>query len=251
MALDELGIDWKAEAAQLEGKKPDVSSAKVVEDTVAEPKKEDRGFAEDVLVHGVLGGVEQAGRGLYSTVKAGAELAGAELPELGKPLISEAEGITGQITRDVTQFGLGFVGGLGLLKAAGVATKLAPVAKEMVASAIGTGVVADPTAARLSNLIQKYPHLENPITEYLAQDDTDGTLESKFKASLEDVATTPVALVLFKAIKGLKAAGKGDDVTAKQMGDELHADLNAASVSPDAPATGKALNLDPNLPSNV
>ena len=234
MAADEFGIDWEqmGKAPGLAGPTPttpQVDSIQVDQPPASEsPSDEPSAVGEmgkDLLYRGVLGGVEQAARGTYSTVKAGVEAAGGSMPELPEQQIENPEGIAGQITRDVTQFGLGFVGGMGLLRAAGVAGKLAPVAKEILASGIGTGVVADPTAPRLSNLIQKYPALENPITEYLAADDEDGIAESKFKAALEDMMTTPAALMLFKTVKAARSALRGDEAEVAKLTDEITQDV--------------------------
>jgi hypothetical protein len=246
--IDDMGTDWDKVAAEADAKAKVQSTnavSSVEADPTATPSGEGRGFVEDVLVSGLAGGVEQAGRGVYSTVKGVAELAGAKLPDLGDPLIDKPEGIAASITRDVTQFGLGFVGGMGLLKVTGVAAKLAPVAKEIVASGVGTGIVADPTADRLSNLIQKYPALENPVTEFLATNEDDGIAMSKLKASLEDMMTTPVAMVMMKALTGVKHAIKGDKA-ALDVADEVAADLAKASVRPNAPTSG-TIELTPGL----
>lgn len=58
---------------------------------------------------------------------------------------------------------------------------------------------------RLSNLIEEYPHLENPITAYLAADPNDAKAEAVFKQALEGVATGVLFDSLFAGIKALKA----------------------------------------------
>lgn len=246
--MDDLGINWDEVAAEAaaESKKRQASEASAATvDPTAQAQVEhadERNFFQDMSVNGILGGVEQAGRGVYSTVKGAAEVAGAELPDLGDPIIDKPQGLAASITRDVTQFGLGFVGGMGVLKATGAAAKLAPVAKELIASGIGTGVVADPTAPRLSNLIQKYPALENPITEFLAQDDKDGIAASKLKATLEDMMFAPLAMGLTKALVGLKHAMKGDAKAAHALADEVAQDLAQA---------GAKVDVSPNISTSV
>ncbi len=238
MAADEFGIDWDA-AGSVEHK-PDVSSVNTETPASAPAPEGGSGIVEDLLLHGVVGGVEQAGRGVYSTVKAGADAVGLDMPDLGEPLVGEAESVPAQIVRDVTQFGLGFVGGMNLLRVTGAAAKLAPFAKEIIASGLGTGLVADPTAPRLANLIQKYPWLENPVAEYLQQDDTDGIAESKFKAALEDMMVTPAAMGLFKTVKALKSALKGDHIEAGKLADEIVQDSKGAT---DVAAKGVDIEL--------
>ncbi len=224
--------DYREYTEYLEPEEPKVDVTAVQVDQPAQEKPEEEGtnYFSDILVRGIGGGVEQAARGTYSTVKAGADALGADLPEMGEAGIDAPESIAGQVVRDVTQFGLGFVGGMGLLRATGAAAKLAPYAKEILASGLGTGVVADPTAPRLANLIQKYPWLENPVTEYLQQDDADGVAESKFKATLEDMMLTPAAMALFKTVKAMKNALKGNDAEAGKLADELAQDLRGINA---------------------
>jgi len=233
--MDEYGVEAGAAASTPDVSSVNVDPAQVPSERPAEEPNPDGNLGTDILYRGLVGGAEQAARGTYSTVKAVGDAVGAKLPDLPEESLVEApEGIAGQITRDVTQFGLGFIGGMNLLKIGGMATKLPAVAKEILASGIGTGVVADPTAPRLSNLIQKYPFLENPVTEYLAQDDKDGVGESKFKAALEDMMMTPAALVLFKTVKALKNALKGNGDEATKLSDEILQDARGVNSMDDA-----------------
>lgn len=232
MATDEFGIDW-GDAAAAPQPTPTVGN---VEATSHTPTDETAPSAvgemgKDILYRGVLGGIEQAGRGVAETVRAGANAVGADLPDLPDQTIEAPESAAGQIVRDITQFGLGFVGGMNLLRVTGAAAKMAPVIKEIVASGVGTGIVADPHAPRLANLIQKYPYLENPITEYLATDDSDGVGESKFKAALEDMLITPAAMTLFKTVKGIKSALSKDGDEAQRLAGEIVQDAKLGADS--------------------
>ena len=165
-------------------------------------------------------GIEDAGRGLIQT---GAGLLGQEDPMKDVPhVFDKPKGIVNQIAKDVVQFGIGLVGGMRALEGIGVAQKLAPVAKEVAASAVGTSAVADPNADRLSNLVQNYPILENPITDFLAADPEDGIAEGKFKAALEDMLTSAVALPLFHGIRAMKLRSRGLDDSADLAAVEAH-----------------------------
>lgn len=164
---------------------------------------------------GIVHGAEEAVIGARKTVRA---IGRAVLPEslqdnaikeendskIQAGLTDKPTTLVGKIASDITQFGLGFVGGQKLLNAVGAGAKLAPVVKEIAASGIGTAIVADPNEARLSNLLQEYPFLENPVSEFLAAKADDSIAEGKFKAAIEDMLTTPVAMVLFKGVKLVK-----------------------------------------------
>lgn len=204
---------------------------------------------------GVVAGAEKAVIGTRKTVR---EVGRAILPEALQDDAFKAENdskieahadkpetLLGKITSDIVQFGLGFVGGSAILKGAGVATKLPSVVKEIVASGVGTGIVADPNEARLSNIVQEYPFLENPVTEFLAAKPEDGLAEGKFKAALEDMLTTPVAMILFKGVKAVKnqvlpgkAAGQLDGVA-----DDIMKDVEAATEQAGKPQEKFAENI--------
>lgn len=195
--------------------------------------------AKDLLVNGVAGGVEQAGRGLIETgatlgkhlLPPGMRDGLSDKPVLGEPMIDQPEGLPAQILRDVTQFGIGLVGGMSALKGA---TALGMGAKEVLGSALGTGAVADPNAPRLANLIEQHPYLKNPITDFLAASPDDSVAEGKFKSALEDMMVTPVAMVLMKSIKAMKLFKSGDADGAAKLTDEVAADVKMAQMEKDA-----------------
>ena len=131
-------------------------------------------------------------------------------------IIPQPETTVGKIESDLIRFGLGFLAGGTVVKGAGA---LANIGK----SAVGTGAVSDPHAERLANIIEQYPSLSNPVTDYLAAKDTDGTAEGKFKASLEDVLTNSVAQLAFKVFKTVKASrsGKATEAEAADMAEDI------------------------------
>ena len=99
--------------------------------------------------------------------------------------------VTGTLVNDVSQFVTGFVTAGRFLKVVGVAPAASvggAVAQGMVKGAITDATVFDPHEERLSNLIQSYPRLANPITEYLAADPSDGAGEGRLKNALEGLA---------------------------------------------------------------
>lgn len=198
----------------------------------------------------LVGGAEAAVRG---TLQTGATIGNAvlkaatpaflrdsiyQMPDVPQAptLVSEPQYAVNKIVKDVTQFGLGLVAGGGVTKSVGLGLKagetgLALAGKLGLQSAIGTGIVADPHAQRASDVVnelgEKYPFLQNPLTEYLASDPTDSAAEGKLKAVLEDTFTTTIGLGVFKGIQlGYKSSRgllKGKELEKAQ--EEVSADL--------------------------
>ncbi len=108
----------------------------------------------------------------------GARFGGLELPR-----VEEAEDIVGRASQGITQFGLGFVTGTRLLQTAGVTINT--IGGSAAAGAVGDFIAFDEHEARLSNLVQEVPALENPITEYLSADPNDSWAEGRLKNVLE------------------------------------------------------------------
>lgn len=196
----------------------------------------------------LAGGVEAAGRGTLQTISSIAQLGGADVPDVPQEtMIANPQYGFNKVVKDITQYGLGFLAGGPILKAAGVASKGA--AAMMAQSAIGTGIVADPHAERLSNLLQSYPFLEKPMS-LLAADPTDSAAAGKLKAALEDAFTTPVAMGLFKAIhygyvstRGLLKPGSKEALHAEADLAQTLSQLNEAAESGALKAEKYAANV--------
>ncbi len=153
-------------------------------------------------------GVEQAARGVYNLVDT---VTLDALPDWhqGEFTLGRSETTAGKLVEGVSQFLVGFVPGLGVAGKAGSALgwagKAGSVAQGALAGAIADFTVFDGQEKRLSNLIQEYPALRNPITDYLAADDDDGEIEGRFKNALEGLGIGAVADGL---VHGLKAYSK-------------------------------------------
>jgi len=80
--------------------------------------------------------------------------------------------------------------------------------------ATASTIALDPHEERLSNLIQSYPALQNPVTEYLAADLTDSAAEGRFKNALESIGLDFALLGAVKAMK-LFRAGREEDALAE------------------------------------
>jgi hypothetical protein len=117
--------------------------------------------------------------------------------------IFNTETITGDITEGISQF----VTGLVLTRRAGFNGNSA-------LSLAGQSVVAenlafDPYQDRLSNLVEEYPSLANPVTEFLAADENDSEAEARFKMSLEALGMEAAGVALFSAFRAYRNYSKG------------------------------------------
>ena len=95
------------------------------------------------------------------------------------------------------------------VKALQTASTGARVGIEVAKGAAIGATVFDPQEERLSNFIESYPELHNPVTDFLAANLTDTDAEGRFKAALEgigmDLAIAGVfagAVKVFKLVKG-------------------------------------------------
>lgn len=88
------------------------------------------------------------------------------------------------------------------LKQAGTAGR---ASFEIAKGAAASTVVLDPHEERLSDLIEEFPALQNPVTDYLASDPSDSAAEGRFKNALESIGLDFALVGAVKAIKLLRA----------------------------------------------
>lgn len=88
------------------------------------------------------------------------------------------------------------------LKQAGTAGR---AAFEIAKGAAASTVVLDPHEERLSDLIEEFPALQNPVTDYLASDPSDSAAEGRFKNAIESIGLDFALVGAVKAIKLLRA----------------------------------------------
>lgn len=221
-----------------EPQKPLASAIKAATDG---EQKEEVGTAEDVLWRGVVGGVRDA---IQETNDALVELGtyfdenyydlgviqlfdedgnwnldyisraeakekdmkmGIQLPEVDKP-----DSISGNLTRGVSQFITGFIPamkGVGLLTKGKSVSNATKAGQAVAATAVTDFTVFDPHAERLSNLMQEYPVLQNPVSEYLQAKPTDSSAEGRFKNVVEGlILDATVASAFMGSVKMLRSA---------------------------------------------
>lgn len=134
-----------------------------------------------------LGGITWDDEGVE--LASGEEIAKAD-KTISVPTVEKAGGTAGGIVRGISQFIAGFAGAgkLKALQAIKPTTTSGKVGKGMAQGAIADFTVFDPQEERLSNLVNEYPSLKNPISNYLAADPSDSNAEGRFKNALEGLA---------------------------------------------------------------
>lgn len=153
------------------------------------------------------------------------------------------------IVGDIAQFATGMVGlgkigrlvKLGQFVAKG--GRLSRLAYEISRGAAAGAITFDPQESRLSNLIESFPSLHNPVTDYLAADITDTDAEGRFKSALEgvglDLALAGVFGAAVKVYKGIKS-GAPDEVVAAA---ERELEEAQAAFPGDQPMGGTGVDL--------
>tara|TARA_R110002020_G_scaffold200530_2_gene402848 strand:- start:3577 stop:8439 length:4863 start_codon:yes stop_codon:yes gene_type:complete len=130
------------------------------------------------------------------------------LPDWKENPLGESKTAAGGIVQGLTNFGLGFVPVLGWVGKGGKVAKTGvrlfgglsddaikqagglgkfgrTIGKETVAGAITDFAVFQGHDGRLSDIIQQYPALQNPITEMLSSDEDDSEIVGRLKNTLE------------------------------------------------------------------
>jgi len=187
------------------------------------------------IPRGILGGVE----GVYDLL----DFATFDiLPDAEDNFgAGHSETLAGGLVEGISQFVLGFIPGMAVASKLGKVTKIskaisaasnaaraagktskaaaikwgAEFGKAAVAGGIADLTVFDAHEERLSNLLQAYPSLQNPVSEFLAADENDGELEGRFKNFIEGsilgVMTEPFVLSLKALRKARKSRLDGQD----------------------------------------
>ncbi|MBZ9939205.1 hypothetical protein LB518_23110 [Mesorhizobium sp. BR1-1-16] len=152
----------------------------------------------------------------------------------------------------VSQFATGLIGAGKFLKGAQLAVPALEAAGGAIARAGGVvrgaaeavkaatvgSIVFDPHDARLSNLIESFPALSNPITGWLAADPTDTAAEGRLKSAIESIGLdAALGAVLVGATKAYKALASGDHVAAEAAARETEAAVNLRTNPPPANAS--------------
>ncbi len=188
-------------------------------------------------------GVEGFGQSIYNLADT---VVGDALPDYNERFLGRSETFAGGLVEGATQFLTGFVpimGGLGKIgkvaslssKTKGAASVIAKgashlkpdqlkavarlkpktqtVLKGLAASTATDFLAFDGQEERLSDLIQQFPSLKNPVTEFLQSDENDDEIEGRLKNVLEglfiEAGVGALAVPFLKGVKLIKARNKG------------------------------------------
>jgi hypothetical protein len=189
-------------------------------------KEEENDFfdvAGDVLA-APFRGIEGAFQGAYNLAD---YLAFDVLPDYDTRFLGTSKTMAGGAIEGISQFATGFVPLFGLAGRAGALAKAGTATKAVVAGAATDFTFFNGQEARLSNLIQQVPELQNPVTEFLAYDEDEGELEGRMKNVLEGLGLEAVAGVFIKSLKAMKKARKVKEETgdAQKVADSITEDL--------------------------
>jgi hypothetical protein len=157
-------------------------------------------YASDALM-GIPRGVEGAVQGAYNLAD---YLAFDSLPDYDTRFLGTSKTLAGGLVEGVTQFATGFIPVFVAAGSVGALAKAGTAAKAVTAGAITDFTFFNGQEARLSNLIQQYPELQNPVTEFLAHDADEGEIEGRLKNVLEGLGLEAVAGIFISGLKGVK-----------------------------------------------
>lgn len=141
------------------------------------------------------------------------------------------------LTSGVSQMVTGLIGA-GKLMAPLKIAKYSRPASEVAKGAAAGAVVLDPHEERLSNLIESFPDLQNPVTEYLAAKPTDSAAEGRFKNALESIGADLMLVGAVKAFKYLRAGKTAEAAKEITALEKAQAANKQAFGLPEAPSVG-------------
>ena len=163
-------------------------------------------------------GIEGAVQGVYNLAD---YLTFDALPDYDTKFLGTSKTVAGGAVEGISQFVTGFVPIFGWAGRAGNLAKAGSLTQKALSGTVSRGAIAGAVTdftmfngqeARLSNLIESVPELQNPVTQFLSHDDEEGEIEGRLKNVLEGLGLEAVA---FGFIKGLKVMKKGRQARAE------------------------------------
>lgn len=124
-----------------------------------------------------------------------------QLPEVSPP-----ETIPGALSRGVAQFLVGFIPASKLAKVIKPIARMGNVARGAIAGGVTDFTVFGPHEERLSNLIESFSSLSNPVTSFLQADPDDSAAMGRFKNALEGVLVGSLLEPFAQSLRMLKYA---------------------------------------------
>jgi hypothetical protein len=213
--------------------------------------EEDSSFLEtagDVLI-APFRGIEGMLNGAYNL----ADMATFDvLPDWDTRFLGTSKTTAGSLVEGISQFASGFVPIFGAAGKIGALAKAGTVARGVAAGAVTDFVAFKGQEDRLSNLIQQFPELQNPVTEFLAHDANESEVEGRLKNVLEGLilegAIGGTVALFMKSLRALKAGKKVRDVDgggADEVNKATSDSLEGGKAFADMPQFGKKFIQEP------
>lgn len=180
-------------------------------DIVFDKQQEDRPWYYDIPLQ-ILGGIRDATQSasdlLWDTLPTNLIMEYGFNVETQNPIqlgeVPEPETISGALTRGVSQFLIAFIPVSKTLKFIKPISKMGELGKGAIAGGITDFTVFAPHEERLSNLVQSFKELQNPVTEYLQADPDDSAAEGRLKNVLEGLLIGGLAEPFAHSLRALK-----------------------------------------------
>lgn len=157
-----------------------------------------------------LGGLKIDANGIqlvsHAELKALREQGKDVASKIALPDIDDPKSTTGKMAKGVVQFVAGFLGAGKIKGLTGAASTTGRLAQAAGRGAVADFAVFDPHEERLSNLVQRFPKLRNPITEFLSAEKDDSALMGRFKNTLEGLGLGMLADGLGLSLKQIRNA---------------------------------------------
>jgi hypothetical protein len=147
----------------------------------AAPQEEDPSVFLDVA-QAPFRGVEGALHGAYNLADM---VAFDVLPDWDTRFLGTSKTTAGSLVEGISQFATGFIPIFGAAGKIGSLAKAGKIARGVAAGAVTDFTVFKGQEDRLSNLVQQFPELQNPVTEFLAHDADETEVEGRLKNVLE------------------------------------------------------------------
>lgn len=155
-----------------------------------------------------------------------------EIPTI--KLLDDPQSNTGKLLQTALTFVAGFLGA-GKVAPIKATTKAGKFGTDMLKGAISDMAVFDGQEERLSNLIQSFPELKNPITNFLQAKETDNELEGKLKNAFEGAGLGFIAGAVFNGIKSMAKSR-----TVKNIFEKLSKDKKIVKATTEKQTTKTA-----------
>ena len=176
------------------------------------PQEEDPSVFLDVA-QAPFRGVEGALHGAYNLADM---VAFDVLPDWDTRFLGTSKTTAGSLVEGISQFATGFVPIFGAAGKIGSLAKAGKIARGVAAGAVTDFTVFKGQEDRLSNLVQQFPELQNPVTEFLAHDADETEVEGRLKNVLEGLilegAIGGTVALFIKSLRAMKAGLKKRDI---------------------------------------